>query len=95
MKKIVLLGALLTIGLGLVAFKKSITNPSKDKLLIEIVSYVLSRGHFSPTQIDDAFSENVYTNYLNGLDGCYQFFIQADINNFNTYRKNRRSDQGV
>ena len=87
MKKIVLLGALLTIGLGLVAFKKSTTNPSKDKLLIEIVSYVLSRGHFSPTQIDDAFSENVYTNYLNGLDGRHQFFIQADINNFNTYRK--------
>ena len=85
MKKIVLLGALLTIGLGLVAFKKSTTNPSKDKLLIEIVSYVLSRGHFSPTQIDDAFSENVYTNYLNGLDGRHQFFIQADINNFNTY----------
>ena len=48
MKKIVLLGALLTIGLGLVAFTKSTANPSKDKLLIEIISYVLSRGHFPP-----------------------------------------------
>ena len=87
MKKIVLLSALLTIGLGLVAFTKSTANPSKDKLLIEIVSYVLSRGHFSPTEIDDAFSESVYTNYLNGLDSRHQFFIQADINNFNSYRK--------
>ena len=87
MKKIVLLGVLMTIGLGLVAFKKSTINPSKDKLLIEIVSYVLSRGHFSPAEIDDAFSENVFNNYLNGLDGRHQFFIQADINNFNAYKK--------
>ena len=40
-------------------------NPSKDKLLIEIVSYVLNKGHYSPSQINDEFSEEVYQNYLN------------------------------
>ena len=87
MKKNAALFLLLVGGLTLVAFTKIIKNPSKDKLLIEIISYVLNRGHFSPSQIDDSFSENVYTNYLNGLDGRHQFFIKADINNFNNYKR--------
>lgn len=88
MKKIAV-SVLLILGLILsVSFSSSTSvNPSKDKLLIEIVSYVLSRGHFSPSEINDDFSENVYMNYLNGLDGRHQFFIKADINNFNVYRK--------
>ncbi|MGB1449953.1 MAG: carboxy terminal-processing peptidase [Flavobacteriaceae bacterium] len=85
MKKIVVLCLLLFGGLSLVAFNKIIENPSKDKLLIEIIAYVLNRGHYAPSQIDDAFSENVYMNYLNSLDGRHQFFIKADINNFKAY----------
>jgi carboxyl-terminal processing protease len=69
------------------AFSTLKSNPSKDKLLIEIVSYVLSRGHFAPSEINDEFSENVYMNYLNGIDSRHQFFIKADINNFNAYKK--------
>lgn len=69
------------------SFGYSNPNPSKDKLLIEIVTYVLTRGHFAPSEIDDTFSENVYMNYLNSLDGRHQFFLKADINNFNTHKK--------
>lgn len=93
MKKIVVLSLLLFGGLSLVAFNKGIENPSKDKLLIEIITYVLNRGHFAPSQIDDTFSENVYMNYLNSLDGRHQFFIKADINNFNAY--NRKIDDQI
>lgn len=72
---------------GLLAFSSTTrTNPSKDKLLIELVTYVLNRGHFSPASIDDDFSENVYMNYLNGLDGRHHFFIKADIDNFNAFK---------
>ena len=39
-------------------------NPNKDKLLLEIISYVLDRGHFDPKDINDVFSENVYMSYL-------------------------------
>ncbi len=87
MKKIAALTLLVIGTFVLVAFNNQINNPSKDKLLIEIVSYVLSRGHFSPTEINDAFSEKVYMNYLNGIDGRHQFFIKADINNFDTFKK--------
>ena len=87
MKRTPYVALLIFAGLVSTAFVVNRTNPSKDSLLIEIVSNVLSRLHFSPTEINDAFSENVYMNYLNSLDGRHQFFIQADINNFNNYKK--------
>jgi carboxyl-terminal processing protease len=61
-------------------------DPNKDKLLIEIISYVLERGHYDPKEINDAFSENVYMNYLDNLDGQHRFFLQSDINSFKEYK---------
>ena len=61
-------------------------NPNKDKLLIEIISYVLDRGHFDPKDINDVFSENVYMSYLENIDGQHRFFLKSDINAFNSYR---------
>ena len=39
-------------------------DPNKDKLLVEIISYVIKRGHYDPREINDSFSENVFMNYL-------------------------------
>ena len=64
----------------------NIQNPTKDKLLIEIVSYVLNKGHYSPSQINDQFSEEVYKNFLNGVDSRHLFFIQSDIDFFDSFR---------
>ena len=61
-------------------------NPSKDKLLIEIVSYVLNKGHYSPSQINDEFSEEVYRNFLDGVDSRHLFFIQSDIDFFDSFK---------
>ena len=61
-------------------------NPSKDKLLIEIVSYVLNKGHYSPSQINDQFSKEVYKNFLNGVDSRHLFFIQSDIDFFDSFK---------
>ena len=61
-------------------------NPNKDKLLLEIISYVLDRGHFDPKDINDVFSENVYMSYLENIDGQHRFFLKSDINAFNSYR---------
>jgi carboxyl-terminal processing protease len=61
-------------------------NPNKDKLLIEIISYVLDRGHFDPKDINDVFSENVYMSYIENIDGQHRFFLKSDINSFNSYR---------
>lgn len=58
----------------------------KDELLLEILNYVLERGHYDPKVIDDIFSENAFQNYLEGLDGQHRFFLQTDINTFKRYR---------
>ncbi len=68
------------------------SSPEKDKLLIEIMAYVLERGHYDPETIDDAFSENVFMNYLESMDGQHRFYIQADVNNFNQF-KTKLDDQ--
>ena len=62
------------------------SSPEKDKLLIEIMAYVLERGHYDPETIDDSFSENVFMNYLESMDGQHRFYIQADVNNFNQFK---------
>ena len=60
-------------------------NPEKDKLLIEVITYVLQRGHFNPKKIDDNFSKNVFKNFINDIDGQHRFFLQSDINNFKRF----------
>ena len=50
-------------------------DPNKDKLLLEIISYVLDRGHYDPKDLNDKFSENVFMNYLENLDGQHRFFL--------------------
>ena len=56
-------------------------NPDKDKLLIEVISYVMQRGHYDPKDIDNSFSEHVFDNFIQGIDGQHRFFLQSDINN--------------
>lgn len=68
------------------------SSPEKDKLLIEIMAYVLERGHYDPETIDDTFSENIFMNYLESMDGQHRFYIQADVNNFNQF-KTKLDDQ--
>jgi len=61
-------------------------DPNQDKLLIEIISYVLDRGHYDPKEMNDTFSENVFMNYLDNLDGQHRFFLNSDIKTFEPFR---------
>jgi len=60
----------------------TINTDPKDKLLITILRYVLTEGHYKPQKIDDAFSEKVYTRFLEGLDPSKRYFLQSDIDEF-------------
>ena len=61
-------------------------DPKKDKLLLEIISYVLDKGHYDPKDFNDEFSENVFSNYLENIDGQHRFFLNSDIKSFESYR---------
>lgn len=67
-------------------------NPEKDKILIGLVRYALKQGHYEPQQIDDAFSENVFNDFIGALDPYKRFFLQSDLDEFSVY-KNLIDDQ--
>lgn len=58
----------------------------KDKVLLTILKYVLTQGHYEPKQIDDTFSENVFNAFIDNLDASKRYFLQSDINEFNAYK---------
>lgn len=80
-----LLGAIALWGFANVK-TKNFDNPDKDKLLIELITYVLDQGHFDPKDIDDNFSENVYMDYLGALDPLKRMFRASDIEEFSKYK---------
>lgn len=65
---------------------KTFDNPDKDKLLIQIISFVLERGHFDPIAMDDTFSAELYDDYIETLDPPKRFFYESDIKDFEKYR---------
>jgi carboxyl-terminal processing protease len=64
---------------------KSTTDPEKDKVLIELLTFVIERGHYDPAAIDDTFSKGVYKDYVQALDPSKRFFLQSDIDEFYKY----------
>lgn len=65
---------------------KEFNDSDRDKLLLNLITHVLERGHYEPKAIDDAFSEQVYTNFINGLDPLKRYFIASDIKEFEQYK---------
>ena len=64
---------------------KSHTDPEKDKLLLELLTFVIEKGHYNPPAIDDNFSKGVYKSYVTALDPSKRFFLQSDIDEFSKY----------
>ena len=67
-------------------------DPEKDKILVGLVRYALKQGHYEPHQIDDEFSQKVFTDFLDQLDPYKRFFLQSDIEEFARH-KNLIDDQ--
>jgi carboxyl-terminal processing protease len=64
--------------------KKSV-DPERDKLLLELLTFVIEKGHYNPAVIDDNFSKGVYKDYIAALDPSKRFFLQSDINEFSKF----------
>lgn len=80
--------AILCLSATLFAFKyKSDSNsdPEKDRTLLELLAFVIEKGHYSPAAIDDTFSKGVYKDYIEALDPSKRFFLQSDIDEFSKF----------
>ncbi|MFC0578360.1 carboxy terminal-processing peptidase [Mesonia mobilis] len=83
--KVFLLGLLLAVASCSFTTKEFDANSDKDEVLIELISYVLSKGHYDPKNINDEFSGNVYKSYLTGIDARKRYFLKEDIEEFEQY----------
>lgn len=64
---------------------KEFNDPDKDKLLLDLITYVLQKGHYDPKDINDDFSAGVYKDFINGLDPLKRYFLASDIEEFSKY----------
>jgi len=64
---------------------KNSSNPEKDKLLLELLTFVIERGHYDPAAIDDKLSKGIYKDYIESIDPSKRFFLQSDLKEFSKY----------
>lgn len=60
--------------------------PNKDKLLVDLVSYVLDKLHYDPQIINDDFSIKVYDDFIHAVDSQKRFLLKSDLELFSQYR---------
>ncbi|SFW63489.1 carboxy terminal-processing peptidase [Cellulophaga fucicola] len=64
----------------------TVNDSDKDKLLIEIIAYMLEKGHYEPKDINDDFSVSVFEEFIDVLDPTKRYFIESDIKEFEKYK---------
>ena len=65
---------------------KSFESDDKDKLLLDLITYVLEKGHYEPKDINDDFSVSVYEDFIDVLDPTKRYFLESDIAEFKQYK---------
>ncbi|MBC2837793.1 carboxy terminal-processing peptidase [Robiginitalea sp. SC105] len=65
---------------------KSFESDDKDKLLLDLITYVLEKGHYEPKNINDDFSVSVYEDFIDVLDPTKRYFLQSDMEEFEQYK---------
>lgn len=62
------------------------TDPEKDKVLVFVINYMLTNGHYLPKDMDDDFSEHVFKSFIDGLDPSKRYFTQQDLEEFSQHK---------
>ncbi|NAS12820.1 carboxy terminal-processing peptidase [Poritiphilus flavus] len=88
MKRNLALGFLITvIAAASCSFtNKAFENDDKDKLLLDLITYVLEKGHYEPKNINDDFSANVFEDFIDVVDPTKRYFLEDDILEFEQYK---------
>ncbi len=72
-----------TMGTG--ARNTSTNPPSKYEKILKLVGEMLSQAHYSPQQLNDAFSLKVFKKFLTDLDQEKNFYLHADMDALKKY----------
>jgi carboxyl-terminal processing protease len=57
---------------------------AKQQRLLAAIGTILQQKHYSPKNINDSFSNQVFTRYLGNLDPDKDLFLQTDINSLSS-----------
>ena len=64
---------------------KTFDDPNKDRLLMQLITYLLEKGHFQPKDFNDALSKDVYKRFLNRVDPFKHYFYKSDLKKFKEF----------
>lgn len=53
--------------------------PSKYEQILKLVGEMLSQAHYSPQQINDAFSKKIFAKFMSDIDPEKTMYLQADL----------------
>ena len=67
------------------SLNSSAPDPTKDKVLIGVLRYIIKNGHYEPKEMDDNFSKSVYKDFINEIDPVKRYFTQKDIAEFSKF----------
>ena len=71
---------------GFTLKKNKLSDPEKEKVLLEIVKYVVERGHYNSIELDDDFSVKIFDDFISKLDPQKRFFTGNDIRQLNRFK---------
>lgn len=66
---------------------KTFNDPDKDKLLVQVITYVLQQGHFDPIAMNDEFSTKLFSGFLESLDPTKRYFYESDYKDFEKFKR--------
>ena len=88
-KKSLLIILLLVLGGGVfyaVKSSQTLDDPkSRYEKVLRLVGEMLEEGHFSPRKIDDDFSKDIFTKFLQSLDPDKIYFLSGDVAQLKKY----------
>jgi len=61
-------------------------DPEKDRVLLGLIKYALTQGHYEPQDLNDEFSKAVFDDFIDDLDPTRRFFTNEDILEFSIYQ---------
>ncbi|MBE7651978.1 carboxy terminal-processing peptidase [Tenacibaculum finnmarkense] len=61
-------------------------DPEKDRVIVYVLKNILSRYHYVQKELNDEFSEHVYTSFIDGLDPNKRYFTQEDLTEFSQFK---------
>jgi carboxyl-terminal processing protease len=58
---------------------------SQQQKILTSLAAIIEKDHYSPKQINDAFSKEIFNKFLKDVDGEKNIFLQSDIKNLRKY----------